>query len=290
MRPARRSPSTIRRIRPRLRIVDEPLSGHARMRREKRPRPFGNPLSRGALALSGSVAAFGLALWLLVSGRWGTAGLGALILATAFATLYLALVGQAVKRGKVVEYWEDRRELRWELSRKEAYVRLLTEMMEWNARLREHSEADVEEAFQAIVDSTYSVFAPAYDDLAVLIAYQAGEDCQVVRSKLGPGSRWHDLRSGKRCTLKGNLEQRLRELAPYHYSQQVSTYFEPLGAHPQSITSWPGTLWLIVLQDSELASDEKALIRPLLPHLGRIASHWSPARLGEDPGRLHAIG
>ncbi len=283
-----RSPAGVRR---RLRAVEDPPPLRHRPTRARRSRSFGNPLWRGALALSAASISSALGIWLLVSGGRGAAAV--LALAAVFAAVYVALVAQAFKRGKVVEYWEDRRELRWELSRQEAYARLLLETLDRAHRLRDRSQGtpDVKPAFQAMVDATYSVFAPAHDDLAVLLAYQAGEDCQVVCSKLGPGSRWHDLRSGKRCNLKGNLEQRLTELAPCHYSKPIATYFEPVGSYEQqSITSWQGTLWLITLQDSELASEEKDLLEPLLPHLSLIADHWSPALLETEPGRLHAIG
>jgi hypothetical protein len=245
---------------------------------------FGDALSRGVLALSATLLAGASGLWMLIAGKYGFAALMLLGLATIFGATYLGLLAQAITRGKTVEYWEDRRELRWELSRQEAYSRLLLISLEAIGDLRNESDRElpVEEAFQKMIDAAHRVFASAHDDLAVLLAYQVGDRCEVVCSTLTPGSRWRELRSGKRCYIEGNLERKLRELDPNHHSRPITTYSESLARR--------GTLWLVTLPGSPLQKKEKDLFESLLSHFDLIADYWSPTLLGKRPGHLQAIG
>jgi hypothetical protein len=222
-------------------------------------------------------------IWLVTAGHQRIA-VPILGLALIFAAVYVALVGQAIKRGKVVEYWEDRRELRWELSRQEAYSRLLSEALDQMGRLRGRrpSEVEVSEAYQAMVEAAYAVFAPAYDDLAVLLAYQIGEHCQVISSKLSPGSRWHALRSGKRCCLEGDFAAKLEELSHHHHARQIASFFNSETDLWSSVDSWRGTLWFVTLQDSELSKDDVDLLDPMLSHFELISEHWHPAFLSSE--------
>ncbi len=77
------------------------------------------------LALSTTLLAGGCGLLLLLIGRYEIAALGLLAFATVIGTIYSAWWPRRSSDGKAVEYWEDRRDRRWELSRQEAYSRLL---------------------------------------------------------------------------------------------------------------------------------------------------------------------
>jgi hypothetical protein len=289
-------PASPRDRRHRLWLVEAPTGNRYSQGRSTRrkggPSRFGTPIARGVLALVGAVVTGGLGAVFFASGMKAPA-LGFAGMAIAFMALYGGLVAQAIKRGKVVGYWEDRRDLRRALGRQEAYSRLLAATLDEVRRLedRRNDAMTVNRSLQALVNATYSVLAPAHDDLAVLLAYQAGENCEVIRSKLSPGSRWHELRKGKRCDFKGNFEQRLEELDPHHHSEEIATYFEPMGVFPlEAPTSWQGRLWLVLLQDKDLTEQEVALIKPLRSHFSLVADHWEPGFLTPEPGSLHAVG
>jgi hypothetical protein len=134
----------------------------------------------------------------------------------------------------------------------------------------------VEEALGQMVELTFRVFAPIHDDLAVLLVRQGSGRCEILHSALSQGSRWHELRSGKHCILEGDLDDRLRELAPHHRDHLIG--------------GSTGPLWFIVLHDSPLSSSEEELLHPLPQIFESIANQTALDHIYGGVRRLRALG
>lgn len=212
--------------------------------------PLNDPLGKGILAVSMTLMAGLLGLWTLVFGDLRLAAL-AFGLAAIEGVIYLALTVRAFKRDKAVQFWQERRRLRLDLGREAAYRQLLLYAFFQLDHLQRESQddSDVEEALRRMVHLTYSVFAPAQDELAVLLVREGDGRCEIVHSALGQGSRWHALRKGKHCKLEGPLKERLESLSPHHYAQKISTSTFPL--------------WLVVLHDAPLTRAEVELLHQM---------------------------
>ena len=260
----------------RLQLVEEiapPGRWRRSVRRVRGRHPLRDPVGQGLLALAGSMSSGLTGIWLLTFDRPELA-LPAFGAAIVLFTFYVGLSARAIKRGKTVQYWEERQRLRFDLRREEGYRRLSLLAMDYvGQRERASSVEGIERVLERMVDEAFSVFGPHHDDLAVLLVHQAANHCMVVNSRFSPGSRWHDLRSGKRCYLKRNLEDRLSELAPHHPARLVSAF--------------RGSLWLVVLHVSPMSSVEKDLLNQVARVFSLVADGWAPPTpVADTPGAL----
>lgn len=236
----------------RLRVAESFAPAQPWRRSLRRVRARGvldDPLGQGLIALTSAVLTAGGGLWLLLLGRDLAAGLMFGVAAVEM-TVYVALAARAFKRDKAVQFWQERRQLRFDLDREEAFRRLMLQALsQVNHHAEMPTESQIQNTLDRMVDLTFRVFSSAHDDLAVLLVRQVNGRCNITYSALSQGSRWHALSAGKHCILDGDLEDRLRELAPHHRAHLISSSTTPL--------------WLVVLHDSPLSKREAEMLHRL---------------------------
>lgn len=210
-----------------------PVATAGRIRRHPVYRPLNDPVVQGLLAVMGAVL-FGAFAWALRG--HGLSGLGAVSIAAAVGCVgaFLLLVGRAMERDKLVEYWQDRRELRLELRRRQAELdlaRISLENSETIYASRFDGAADDARiaCFVLIVNAAHACLAARHDDVAVLLWERGGDRRRVLHASTSPGSRFSVLRSGKSCLIRGDAAETLQGLAPYHSSFMVDEGFAAVG-------------------------------------------------------------
>ncbi|HEX6752389.1 MAG TPA: hypothetical protein VF093_02210 [Solirubrobacterales bacterium] len=197
-----------------------------------------------------------------------------LLLAMVLALSYLALVGRAVKRDKAIRYWQDRRLLRLRVTQERAHRRFLATVLT-QLRALEGSpsggsqQAPAPVAVARVLDQLYKALSVGNDDLAVVVGIAADGSCRIVQSRLSSGSRWKALKPGKRCELKGPLEQRLDELAEHHYAAESDIP--------------TGRLCIAVLADRQFDDCDRELLDQLPTCLELLAGAWRQGRPAGQP-------
>lgn len=253
----------------RLRLVDETWQ---RSYRRVRARGFvSDPLGQGIVAVSSAVLTAGSGVWLLLL-DWVTIGGWLLGLAAIEAISFIALAARAFKRDKAVKFWQERRQLRLDLEREEAYRKVLlwAHLELRRFQVERPRKKKVEGALGKLGELTFRVLAPFHGDLAVLVIEENEGRCRIVNSALSQGSRWQALRAGKNCVLEGNLRERLDELANGH---RVQLQFIGNSAFPASFA---------VLHESDLSRAENELLQYLYPILETVATSASSTQPEEQ--------
>ncbi len=198
-----------------------PVPAASRIRRHAMYRPLNDPVVQGLIAVMCAVL-FGAFGWAFRG--HGLNGLGAVSIAAAVGCVgaFLLLVGRAMERDKLVEYWQDRRELRLELRRRQAELDLVRVSLEHRADHRAYvADTSLADGATArviqIADAAHACLAARHDDVAVILWQNTGNRRLVLHASTSPGSRFSSLRSGKSCLIQGDATELLKELAP-HYS------------------------------------------------------------------------
>jgi hypothetical protein len=246
------------------------------VRRVRSRHPLHDPVTQAVGAMLGAMLA---AVSAAISSAIGSAQTTYLLIgfSLVFLVYFVALAARAVKRGKTVQYWHERRRLRFDLRRERAYRDLTFTAIEYLHRRETEPvrNAALDETFERMVAGTYRVFGPNHDDLAVLLVHQTTDRCWISHSHLSPGSRWHELHSGKQCRLHRDFEDRLAELAPYRPAYPVA---------------WRNSdrLWIVVLHVSPLSESEEEIWEGVPRLFEIVASRWTPPVLvlgpeGEGP-------
>lgn len=233
--------------------------------RRVRSRPLGDPLGQTVLALSSALLAGGWGVAQLASGRWEI-GAALLCLTAIAAALYLALALQALKRDRAVRYWMDCRDLRLDLKRRDAHLRLRWDML-MLLRGMDGPGAEAsgpQAALASLVEGTYAVLnATTADDVAVIVAMDANRRYRILHAATSRRSRWAALGPGKHCPADGPVEETLARLARHHRALGIETRH--------------GRLRMVVLSDEPLDEADHALCDELPIYLMLIAERWSPA-------------
>jgi hypothetical protein len=259
-----------------LRLVDE--SWHRSYRRVRGRGVFRDPLGQGVVAVSSAILTAGSGVWFLLLG-WVSVGGWLLGLAAIEATIFASLAARAFKRDKAVQFWQERRQLRIDLEREEAYRKVLLwahlELRRFQSK--PPSRDETERALGQLADLTFRFLAPLHDDLGVLAVEEKGRRCRIVHSALSQGSRWQALKAGKHCILEGDLSQRLAEIAG---KGRVQQQFIGSSAFPVSF---------VILHESSLGRAEHELLQYLYPILETVANSASPTGQGQDRQHLRLV-
>lgn len=199
------------------------------------------------------------------------ASLIAFTLAALAVAFYTAVALRSLKRDKAVSYWIDRRELRLELGRMEAQMRLSARMLEAVRRLdAEPGPGTAQSVLLALVDDVYSMVSRATGvDAAVVLALEANRRHRVLHAATSRRSRWLALEPGKCCSADRPLLQILAELAPHHRECEVAT--------PH------GWLRAVVLSEASLDVVGDSLFEAFETCLGLLATRWSPSAMQGEP-------
>lgn len=262
-----------------LRSAEEMSSARQwrRALRRVRARGFlGDPLGQGLILIFSSCVTAIAGVWWLLTDHDGMAVLA--IQLAAVEIVFLLVMGvKAFKRDKAVQYWHDRKELRMELDREQVFRELMEFSLQQAHRqqLSVSTLKQVEAALGRMTELTYRYLVPQHDDLAVLLVSELDEHLKVLHSSLSHGSRWRDLRSGKRCPLRGDLKERVEELSPNrHFERRIETRTVPI--------------WLVVLHDKSLTRVEIERLGVLPSVFETVANGWGPRVAGEGP-RLRVV-
>ncbi len=232
--------------------------------RRVRARPLADPLGQSVLALTSALLAGGLGVWLLASGQHGRA-LVTLAATAVSVAVYTALGVRAFKRDKAVRYWKDCRDLRRDLTRRDAHLRLRWSMLTRVQRMGRSGArpGEAHAALAALVDGTYEVLDKTTgDDIAVVVALEANRRYRVLHAAASRRSRWAALAPGKRCPAEGSPEETLARLARHHRALGIDT--------PH------GRLRMVVLSAVPLDEADHALCDELPLYLMLIAERWAP--------------
>jgi hypothetical protein len=249
--------------------MDLPSPERRRFRRI-RARPLRDPLGQSVLALLGALLCFGGGAGMLVAGR-STAAVIALILAAASVAVYAGLAARAFKRDKAVRYWEDRRELRLLLSRRDAHLELQRGMLKALGgfdRRGAGGASTARPALAELVDGAYRVLdATSRDDVAAILALEEGRECRVLHAATNGRSRWGSLRVGRQFPLDDSLEEALARLARHHRAFEA-----PAPA---------GRLHLALLSEAPFGRADEAFFADLQGYLPVIARLSRPRASGK---------
>jgi len=260
----------------RLRPVDQ--SWQSSYRRVRARGFVDDPLGQGIVAVSSAVLTAGSGVWFLLLG-WATVGGWLLGLAAIETVVFTALVLRALKRDKAVKFWQERRQLRLDLEREEAYRKVLlwAHLELRHFQVNPPSRMRVEGALEKLGELAYRVLAPFHGDLAVLVLEENEKRCRIVSSTLSQGSRWQALRKDKNCELAGDLRERLDELADGHRVQL------------QFIGNTTFAASFAILHESDLSRAEDELLQYLYPILETVASSSAEAGAGEKQHHLRLV-
>jgi hypothetical protein len=237
-----------------------------------------DPLGQGIVAASSAVLMAGAGVWFLLIG-WITIGGWLLGIAAIEGIVYLALAIQAFKRDKSVQFWLERRQLRIDLEREEAFRRVL---LRAHHHLQDFQESPPD-AFKAqaalaeVAELAFRVFAPAHDDLALLVLEETGARCRILHSELSHGTRWHALRIDKECMIQGDLSKRLDELAGDAYVE-----LHLVGNNP-----WP--ISFVVLHDQQFREPEQKMLRCMVPILESMVTRSPAEKISLSQPHLRAV-
>jgi hypothetical protein len=251
--------------------IDLPSPERRRFRRI-RARALKDPLSQSVLALLGTLLSVGWGIGLLTSGRAVAAALTLSLGAIAVA-IYVGIAARAFKRDKAVRYWEDRRELRLRLSRKEAHldlhrgvmraIRVLDREEQGNAGRAQEALAELVEGVHKVLDTT------CRDDVAAALVLEVGQWYRILHSSTSKRSRWEILRPGKHCPVDGTFERKLTELAAHHRTFGMGTAY--------------GHLRVVLLSESPFNEADDAFLEELPDYLALIIDRWNRSAAPHEP-------
>ena len=248
---------------PPLAVIDLPSPERRRFRRV-RARALSDPLGQSILALFGTLLSFGWGIGLLAAGRSTAATLALSVGAAAVAT-YAGIAARAFKRDKAVRYWEDRRQLRLQLSRKDAHLELHRGVLRAARALDREEREDASKAQTALVEFAEGIYrvldATCRDDVAVALVLEVGQSYRILHSATNMRSRWAVLRSGKHCPVDGTFERKMSELAPHHRTIGMGTAF--------------GHLRVVILSESPFDEADDAFLEELPEYLALIVERWN---------------
>lgn len=234
--------------------------------RRVRNRPLQDPLSQSVIALSSSLIAIGSGLGLAFLGK-GIAAAAILCLAAVSVAVYTALALRAFKRDRAVRYWLDRRDLRLELTERNAQLRLQAGILRSIHTLQRSNDppGDAHKALAGIVEGLYEVVERATGaDVGVVLALEANHKYRILCASTSRRSRWSVLSEGKQCSADRPFEETLAQLSRFHRALGVETQH--------------GRLRMVVLSERPLKRIDEALFDGLPIYLGLVADRWSPAR------------
>jgi len=179
--------------------------------------PLRDPFVQGLAAVLCS-GLFGMAGWAFRGSGFVLLGTIAVVLAITCAVAFVLLVGRAVSREKLIQYWSDRRALRLDLRKVHARNELLATTVRRIDMWQNGMLPDAQPALAQLVDEAHSVFAAYHDDTAVLLVIERGDRWQISHAAAPGGSRWSYLATGKHCPRRDreSIDARLRTLARHH--------------------------------------------------------------------------
>ena len=239
--------------------------------RRVRSRPLRDPLSQSVLALTSALLAGGLGLAVLATGRQA-AGVVALCLASVAISFYAALALRALKRDKAVQFWMDCRDLRLELTRRDAHLDLRWNMLTLLRRLDCEGVAGgrPQEALATLVEDAFQVLhAASGQDIAVVLAIEANRRYRVLHASASRRSRWSVLSPGKHCPAEVPIEETLARLAPHHRMLGIDTKH--------------GRLRMAVLSEAPFSKADLAFCDELPLYLILVAQRWAAAAPAGEP-------
>jgi hypothetical protein len=233
--------------------------------RRSRSASFGDPLSKGLITLLAATVATVVGARALQAGST-VAAVPVLLAALLLGMEHLRVVVQALKRDKAVTYWTERQQLQLQLQRLEAQQELLTTALTWVHELdRERSRTQPLQKLSALMDEVFDVLTASHDDVALILALEADDCYWILNSTISAGSRWDELRPGKRCDSHGEIDQTLKALAPdHHYAFPVETA--------------QGRLWMIALSSTEVVQEDIKVFNELRLCLALLADRWEPGK------------
>lgn len=254
-------------------VTPLPVSSSGRVRRRHVYRPLTDAVVQGLISVM-SATLFAASAWALRSNGLVVAGTIFVALAVGCIAAFLLIVGRAMERDKLVEYWSDRRALRLELRRTRAELAMLARTLEMLDE-GEGSSPEAMSALAALGDAAQRALAARQEDVAVLLVLEREGRCAVLHSAVPPGSHFSVPLSGNSRVVAGNVENALGRLAPHQRSFRV----EMEGA----------TLWVGVLSETELGDADDGLLVELPLCFGLVARHWSRP-VPDSAVRLHPVG
>ena len=257
-------------------VTHLPVSSVRRLRRRAVFGPLSDPVVQGVVAVM-SAALFATAAWGLRSN--GLVALGALAIAVALgsAAAFLLLVGRAMQRDKLIEYWQDRRALRLELRRSRANTALLARTLrrisEWD-HLDE--PPDVMPALIHLVDDVQEALAARHDDIAVVLVLEADERFTLLHTAAPTGSRFGLTRWGKTTSAAiRSFAEKIQAEAPHH--------------HTFSADVEQGVLHLGVLSELDFDDDDNLLSEHVPTCFNLLAARLQPL-VSRTVVQLHPSG
>jgi hypothetical protein len=210
-------------------VTKLPVSSSQRLRRHRIYRPLTDPVVQGFISVM-SVVLFASSAWALRSNGLYPEGTVAIAAALGSVGAFLLLVGRAMERDKLVEYWQDRRALRLEVRRHRAHIELLEVTIAQATLLRRDGDAvAVAAALGKLTDAAQAYSANRHEDVAVVLWQQDDDRRTVLHASVAPGTRFGALRAGKSCPASEDFKRTLDRLAPHHHAYSVDIEGEAFG-------------------------------------------------------------